>query len=386
MNRKEFIQLCSILGVGFAASGTLTACRKRTSNIDKVIIVGAGPAGMTAGHLLRRQGIDFEILEANSVYGGRIRTNTSFTNFPIPLGAEWLHVETDVFAEVVNDSGTSVNVSTIGYNQAVDVGLHDGEEVTPAEIGFTIDRKFVGGSWLNFFETYILPSVSSNIRYNQQVSAIDYEGRKLRVTASGTDYEADRVIFAAPLKILKSGSISFTPALPNSKQNAIDSTRVWDGFKAFIKFSEKFYPAFTSFSNASGSDGQHLYYDAAYGQDTTDHVLGLFSVGTGTTPYVQRAGNNADLIAYILEELEAAYDNQATPAYVSHIFQNWQDEPFAQGAYVPDDESWSRLRTLGESVDDKLYFAGDAYTTGNDWSSVHAAARSAIRAVEELTG
>jgi hypothetical protein len=40
---------------------------------------------------------------------------------------------------------------------------------------------------------------------------------------------------------------------------------------------------------------------------------------------------------------------------------------------------------LGQSINNKVYFAGDAYTTGDDWSSVHAAARSAIRAVKEIT-
>ena len=44
------------------------------------------------------------------------------------------------------------------------------------------------------------------------------------------------------------------------------------------------------------------------------------------------------------------------------------------------------MKRLGESVNNKLFFAGDAYTTGSDWSSVHAAARSAKRAVDELVG
>ncbi|MEM7512506.1 MAG: FAD-dependent oxidoreductase, partial [Bacteroidota bacterium] len=70
--------------------------------------------------------------------------------------------------------------------------------------------------------------------------------------------------------------------------------------------------------------------------------------------------------------------------YVKHVFQNWNAEPFARGAYIYDQENWRRIRTLGESVDGKLFFTGAEYTTGDDWSSVHTAARSAKRAVEEL--
>ena len=39
----------------------------------KVLIIGAGAAGITAGHLLAERGVDFEILEASSTHGGRVR-------------------------------------------------------------------------------------------------------------------------------------------------------------------------------------------------------------------------------------------------------------------------------------------------------------------------
>lgn len=86
----------------------------------------------------------------------------------------------------------------------------------------------------------------------------------------------------------------------------------------------------------------------------------------------------------VLGELDALFENKASTSYVKHITQNWNNEPYAQGAYATDQEDYRNLATLGQSVDSKVYFAGDAYTTGDDWSSVHAATRSAIRAVNEL--
>ncbi|MEL6659984.1 MAG: FAD-dependent oxidoreductase [Bacteroidota bacterium] len=68
------------------------------------------------------------------------------------------------------------------------------------------------------------------------------------------------------------------------------------------------------------------------------------------------------------------------------MVQNWNAEPYANGAYVTAYEDGREVAILGQSVSNKLYFAGDAYTTGYDWSSVHAAARSAKRAVGELVG
>ena len=105
-------------------------------------------------------------------------------------------------------------------------------------------------------------------------------------------------------------------------------------------------------------------------------------MGSGTLPYRQLSDDA--LIAYILDELDTLFEGQASSNYIKHISQNWNEEPFAQGAYVYDQENWRRVRTLGESVNNKLFFAGTAYTDGEDWSSVHTAARSAIRAVNEL--
>ena len=93
-----------------------------------------------------------------------------------------------------------------------------------------------------------------------------------------------------------------------------------------------------------------------------------------------------DLINYMLDELDQIYNGQASANYVKHIFQNWNAEPHINAAYLFDHEDWRRVRTLGTSVNDKLYFAGEAYTDGEDWGSVHTAARAAKRAVEEMVG
>ena len=52
----------------------------------KIIIVGAGVSGITAGHLLAKHGLEFEILEASSVYGGRIRKIDDFVEKILYVG------------------------------------------------------------------------------------------------------------------------------------------------------------------------------------------------------------------------------------------------------------------------------------------------------------
>ena len=377
--------MCGLLGISFPLQATFSACNSEKITIEpteKILIIGAGAAGLTAAYLLNQAGIEVEVLEASSQYGGRMRRTTDFADFPIPLGAEWLHVERGVFDEIVNDTAVSIDVATTPYDPNVDFGLYEGVEVSTADIGFGIDQKFIGATWFDFFDQYVVPSIVGTIRYNAVVEAIDYSGSSVRVQTQSETFQADRVIVAVPVKMLQNETITFTPELPNDKREAIREVTVWDGFKAFIEFSEKFYPTFVAFNISPESAGQKLYYDAAYGQQTDQHVLGLFTVGTGTMPYTQLEGEA--LINYMLNELDEIFDNQATPNYVKHTFQNWNAEPYINGAYVYDQENWRRVRTLGEAVGERLFFAGDAYTTGDDWSSVHAAARSAKRVVEDL--
>ncbi|MEM7574713.1 MAG: FAD-dependent oxidoreductase [Bacteroidota bacterium] len=387
MTRKEFLKMCSLLGIGLPLQSTLTACNNEDGVLnpsDKVIIIGAGAGGLTAAYLLRQRGIEVQLLEASATYGGRMKRTLDFADFPIPLGAEWLHVERGVFREIINDSSIEPTVETRPYDHQEDVGLFEGVEISTEEIGFSIDQKFIGSSWLGFFEQYVLPSVEEFIFYNKVVESIDYSADEVVVHTAAEIFRADRVILNVPVKQLQLGAISFVPALPTNKQEAIDEVTVWDGCKAFIAFSEKFYPTFVGFDIGSESAGEKLYYDAAYGQNTTENILGLFAVGIGTLPYVNLS--DEELIAYMLQELDDIFDGQASANYLRHTFQNWNEEPFINGAYIYDDENWRRVRTLGESVANKLFFAGCAYTQGEDWSSVHTAARSAIRAVRELVG
>lgn len=392
MNRREFIKICQLLGLSLPFQPLLSACAsgqsKSNNATESVLIIGAGAAGLSAGYLLKQQGIKFQILEASSHYGGRMKRTTDFAEFPIPLGAEWIHVKPSILDEIVNDDSVDVSIKTtlydpdVDYGLYVDSGLNKTERISLWDADFTEDSKFINATWFDFFERYIVPSVESQISYNTVVEAIDYSAASIQVKTQDRIYSADRVIITAPVKILQNGAITFIPALPRSKQKAIDKARVWDGCKAFIEFSDKFYPTLIGFDISPATAGQKLYYDAAYGQDSSQNILGLFAVGTGTKPYVDLSDDQ--LIAYILDELDQLFDGQASANYVQHIFQNWNTEPYANGAYVIDDESWWRVRKLGESVGDRLFFAGDAYTTGDDWSSVHTAARSARRAVQEI--
>jgi monoamine oxidase len=365
MNRKEFLKTCGILGIGAPLYTGFISCEANEVIVPnfkgKVIIIGAGAGGLTAGYLLQQFGIPFEILEASAIFGGRMLINTDFADFPIPLGAEWLETSTDIFKEIVNDPTIQVNIETVADNP---------------------DRKFVNSSWYSFFEQYIVPSISQNIRFNTIVNSIDYSGNQIIIKTQSGEYLSDKVVVSVPLKILQERDINFTPNLPQTKTDAIARPIVWEGFKAFFEFSKNFYGDGYSYSINPKTDGQKIYYNASHGQKTSKNILGLFSVGKPAKEL--QSLSNAAFKDSVLNELDGLFGTQASPNYIKHITQNWNNEPFIKGGYMSDYTDYKTVRELGKSVVDKIYFAGGAYTDGEDWVSVNAAALSAKVAVEEL--
>ncbi len=364
MNRKDFLKLCGILGIGVPLQGAMFGCAKdfvATKFSGKVIIIGAGPGGMSAAYLLHQMGVDFELLEASNRVGGRIRTNNSFADFPIPLGAEWLETEVSVLQEMVNDPSVDVRIKTAFDNP---------------------DFKFVNSSWLNFFESYIMPSIANRIRFSHIVDTVDYSKDKVVVSTRDKTFESDAVFVSVPLKVLQDGHIEFKPALPSYKSTAIKNAEIWSGFKAFFEFKTNFYADGHAFEIKPETDGQKLYYDATFQQNSSKNILGLFTIGKPAEQYTTLKGDA--LRDFILTELDQLFDNKATANYVSHIVQNWNDEPFIQGGYLTDHADWKLVRDLGKSVGNKIFFAGGPYSDGNDWVSVHVAAASAKTAVTEL--
>ncbi|MBD2102226.1 NAD(P)/FAD-dependent oxidoreductase [Leptolyngbya sp. FACHB-261] len=59
--------------------------------MSNLVIIGAGAAGLAAGHALQAAGQTVTILEARNRIGGRVWTDRSFVDFPIENGAEFIH-------------------------------------------------------------------------------------------------------------------------------------------------------------------------------------------------------------------------------------------------------------------------------------------------------
>ncbi|MEM6320896.1 MAG: NAD(P)/FAD-dependent oxidoreductase, partial [Bacteroidota bacterium] len=370
----------------------LTSCNKENIQFfeavpadfnGKIIVVGAGAAGLIAGHILQQNNIDFQIIEASDRFGGRVKKAANFVDFPIDLGGEWIHTNPSILAKLLNEPDSEANIDIISYNPKKISVWKDGKlKKRNFASHFYGEYKFKSTTWYGFFEQHVVPNFSDKIVYNSPINAIDYTSDKVIVTNHQDEiFTADKVIVTVPIPILQKEYIQFSPPLPSEKVAAINSVTIPDGIKAFIEFSERFYPDVTFADGGLLDGGDTLYYDAAFGKETQANVLALFSVSAATSRYTDLDSESA-IFEKIMGELDEIFDGQATKYYQKHIIQNWSKEPFIGGSYSHYD-NYDDMDILRTPLANKVFFAGEALHP-TDSSTVHGAGESGYQAVMDL--
>lgn len=356
-------------------------------NFDgSVLVIGAGAAGLTAGHALKQHNIDFTILEASGRYGGRVKEVTDFADVPIDLGAEWIHTDPSILATLLNDRSVNAEIDIITYKpERMSIWTNNKLRRRNFFSNFYSEYKFKNTTWFSFFDRYIVPGIRDRLVLNSPVQEIDYTSDIVRVIIAGGEvYEADKVIVTVPLTMLQNDSITFRPVFPVEKQQAINEVPMPDGIKVFMEFSERFYPDVLMFEGILGaldsSTGDRIYYDAAFRKESQANILGLFTVGEPASVYANME-TEEELMAYILNELDEIFDGKASRYYRKHVVQNWSKEPYIQGSYshYP---NYDNHDVIQAPLGNKVYFAGEAYAESD--ATVHGAGESAYVAVEQI--
>lgn len=255
------------------------------------------------------------------------------------------------------------------------------------ELWLTGDKDFLlDTSYLDLLDTLFFSPVLGTIEYNKVVNGIDYSTGGVTITcADGSSYSADKCVVSVPLPILKDGSISFFPPLPEIKQYAINTLDMGAGMKLFLKFGTNFW----------GSDIQDITINGystilwAPGLDksgATNNILICFIMGANAE---YMSSLDAGAVDVALAELDALFDGAASANYVDSFIQDWGKEPFIKGAYsfpapytYASEANTTRL-DLAAPIACTVFFAGEA-TNNNHPSTVHGALESGARVAAEI--
>ncbi|KAF3510903.1 hypothetical protein F2Q69_00002161 [Brassica cretica] len=218
-----------------------------------------------------------------------------------------------------------------------------------------------------------------DIRLNHRVTKIvrQYNGVKV-TTEDGKTFVADAAVIAVPLGVLKSGTITFEPKLPDWKQEAINQLGVGNMNKIILHFEKVFWPQVELLGMAAETSYGCSYFLNLH--KATGHPVLVYMSAGQLARDIEKMSDEA-AASFVVMQLKRIFPDAMDP--VQYLVSRWGSDVNSLGSYSydvvgkPHDLS-ERLRVPV----DNLFFAGEA-TSSSFAGSVHGAYSSGLMAAEE---
>jgi len=413
----------------------------------KIIVVGAGVAGMYAAYLLHHQGFEVIVLEASSHWGGRIRALDKFASFPVEVGAEEIHGEKSFYYQIIKRANVAIFDSEGGenlyavegellneerinenkhYKKALDlidkIVSYEGEDISLQEYmdnqkidksvqhilsaelanerGTSANRLSMKGlayefqHWEAGYQTFMLKKDSHTSILENYFASIVGKVQYNKIVKA-IDYSESVVnVTTQDGQTFQASKVILTVPLTILKANLIDFYPALPkekeqaiqkiGMGAGLKVILKFKRAFWG-ENTNSIFGYLVpeYWVTSYQRSNDEHVLTAFVNGTNAE-FLSHQGEEA--ITSILNELDNLFgEGIASTNLEKSYLMDWTKEPFIKGTYSFDKVGVGNSRQiLAEPIEGRLFFAGEATCTNGHHASIHGAMESAERTVKEI--
>ncbi|AUX42265.1 hypothetical protein SOCE26_036950 [Sorangium cellulosum] len=226
-----------------------------------------------------------------------------------------------------------------------------------------------------------------NVKLSHVVTKIETgDGSKpVRVVTNQGNFEADKVLVTLPLGVLKHGSVTFDPPLPEPKQTAIKRLGFGTLNKIALHYHERFWP-----------EEQYVFGYLCRETERYPTVIVSMWKSHGKPILVMLLG------ASLGREMESWSDEEISH-YANTVVQDifgpdvpapdrisrtaWLSDPFARGAYtcIGINASPKDIEALAAPIEERLFFAGEA-TNSYHWGCVHSAYESGLREAARISG
>lgn len=319
------------------------------------IIIGAGLSGLATAYLLKKQGIQATVIEAQPRYGGRIKTIYSPDGqTPMEMGATWFGSQHQYLIPFLEELG-------VAYFPQFTKGIALFETMSFAppqqfEIPVSEAPYFrVKNGTEALIKALVKAVGTANIILNETIERMENTEDSVILKSKNTIYEAKKVILAAPPKVLLQ-HIHFAPQLPHALAQVMETTQTW--MAESIKFSIEYATPFWKEKSFSGT----VYSQVGLITEMYDHS-NFAENGFSLMGFLQGSA-----LQYSKEEREKMVVNQlskllGTAASEYRFYQDscWANEPMthiASADFIRPHQNNGHPLFAKSLWNNKLFFAG----------------------------
>ncbi|KIM37932.1 hypothetical protein M413DRAFT_76550 [Hebeloma cylindrosporum] len=197
---------------------------------------------------------------------------------------------------------------------------------------------------------------------NATVKTISYSKNGVTVILKGGNkLTADYALCTFSLGVLQNDDVTFTPALPGFKQEAIQSMVMATYTKIFLRFPQKFW---FDTEMAIYADSERGRYPVWQSLDHPNFFPGsgiVFVTVTGDYSVRIEALPDSQVQQEVMGVVRSMFPNVTVPEPTEFFFPRWHSNPLFRGSYSnwPPSFSSQHLDNLRANVG-RLYFAGEA--------------------------
>lgn len=400
----------------------------------RVVVVGAGFAGLAAAWELEQAGVEVVVLEARDRVGGRVWSRELPNGAVIEMGAEFILPGDSTIRSVADRLGlrlfakgttygdreprgglpvsraellagygavaTAAHDGTLGGGSVVDAlarlpmtdgaraaiqsrvevstayGAEDQSAAVLSEGGTAVGRyathSVAGGN--QRISTAIAERLGAAVRLRAPVEQVVWapdRPARVRVRAAGDNIDADAAVIAVPASVMD--RIEFEPPLPAAKAGALAAVRYGQAAKLFLPLEAAAPPSATlSVPDRFWTFTQHAPDGAPLA------VAGSFAGSPLAMERLAVAGGPdrwVDRVRALRPDLAVGADEA--------VLSTWSEDPWVRGAYS--------ARSMSSPMDDAalaapvglLHFAGE-HTAGAKHALMDGALASGLRAAAEI--
>ncbi len=398
--------------------------------MKRVVVIGAGFAGLAAADALRAGGAEVTVLEARDRVGGRVWSVPFGDGAIVERGAEFILPGYDVMKGLAERFGIPLVLKGTPYGRRVSVGV-EAVPQTALETAFVrlaegatanamsaadaiaalhldapvealIQTRVAisnghppgdlaasvldeGASTFGDFDNHTLEGgnmrlaealaaeLGGVLRLSSPVRRVRWSQDGVNVATDNDRIEADAVVIAIPTAPL--AEIEFDPPLEGATAEALRAVTYGQNSKLFLRLRSPAPPS--AIMSVAGRFWSYTQLDA-------DGEPAPFVVGyTGTMPAVDALGGTNGIERWVGALVALREDLDLDPESGDAMLSSWHDDPWVRGSYS--------ARSLSSPLRDEdlvepigpLVFAGE-HTAGEWHGLMEGALRSGRRAAEQV--